>query len=553
MSTNISPSGPPLSTDQLLAEALQLHGQGRFAEAEARYQEVLRRRAADPDALHHLGLLHYQRGDAASAVPLIQKAIKKRPAAKMYLNLGAAFRKQNEPLRAIEAYQKCLALDPAMAEAHYNLGHAHRMLDAHAPAIDAYRAYLALKPQDAEAHACLGDAYAAASRHEDAIDAYDTVLVYEPNCLRAYQGILAMLHELRWIHARLAVMERIRKLAPNDPNIRFDYSTLVLQAGRLDEGWSDFEARFATAPRRIILRPSPPLYWSGEDLSGKRILVWTEQGVGDEILHGSMLPEVVARAGHCVIECSPRLAPVFARSFPQATVAAYVTSDVAVTPAQGIDYQIAVSSLGRHLRPGFASFPKHQGYLTADPVKVAALRARYAALAQGRRIVGLSWRSSAERAGPNKSAQLTELAPLLQTSGVLFVNLQYGDCAADLAAARDQLGVDIHHDPAVDPLADMDAFFAQVAAMDLVVTTSNTTVHVAGALGKPVWLLLPYAKGSIWYWFLKREDSPWYPSAKLIRQPRPDLSRPWWQEVVVRAAGDLARWAAAPPNAREFT
>ena len=557
VSTNASPSGPRLTTDQLLAEALRLHGQGQFAEAETRYQEVLRRRAADPDALHHLGLLRYQRGDAASAIALIQKALKKRPTARMYLNLGASYRKQNEPLRAVAAYQKCIALDPAMAEAYYNLGHAQRMLDAPEQAIDAYKAYVALKPQDAEAHACLGDAYAAAKRHEDAIGAYDTALIFEPNDLRAYQGILAMLHEIGWFHAKLAVMERIRELAPTDANVCFNHATLVLESGRLSEGWPDLESRFTATPQLYFRRPSPPAYWGGEDLSGKRILVWTEQGIGDEILHASMVPDVMARARHCIIECSPRLVPVFARSFPQATVAAYVTSDVAVTPAQGIDYQIAVSSLGRHLRPHFASFPKHSGYLKADPVKVAAMRARYEARAQGRRIVGVSWQSTAERIGADKSVQLTDLAPLLRVPGVLFVNLQYGDCSTELTAARKQLDVDIHHDPAVDPLTDMDAFFAQVAAMDLVVTTSSTTVHVAGALNTPVWLLLPYAKGSIWYWFLKREDSPWYPSAKLIRQPKPDLSRPWWQDVVTRVANDLTLWASstggAQQKARGFT
>jgi hypothetical protein len=127
------------------------------------------------------------------------------------------------------------------------------------------------------------------------------------------------------------------------------------------------------------------------------------------------------------------------------------------------------------------------------------------------------------------------------------VNLQYGDCAADLAAVRDRLGVEVIHDSAVDPLLDMDAAFAQVAAMDLVISTSNTTVHTAGSQGVPVWVLLPYAKGVLWYWFARRSDSPWYPSARLIRQSRLDPEKPWWEEVAARAGDDLAAWLREAP------
>jgi hypothetical protein len=135
----------------------------------------------------------------------------------------------------------------------------------------------------------------------------------------------------------------------------------------------------------------------------------------------------------------------------------------------------------------------------------------------------------------------------LQTPGILFVNLQYGDCSRELAQAKKELGVDIFHDREVDPLKDMDAFFAQVAAMDLVVTTSNTTAHVAGTLDKPVWVLLPPTFGLLWYWFLKREDSPWYPSARLFRAPRLNLAESWWNSVVPNVASALRDWTASSP------
>jgi len=125
---------------------------------------------------------------------------------------------------------------------------------------------------------------------------------------------------------------------------------------------------------------------------------------------------------------------------------------------------------------------------------------------------------------------------------VMFVNLQYGDCTQEIAEVRDKLGVEIHQDPEIDALTDVDGFFAQVAAMDLVISTSNTAVHVAGSMNIPTWLLLPHGRGALWYWFLRREDSPWYPSVRILRASgtHPDL--PWESETSLRAGADLTQW-----------
>jgi hypothetical protein len=159
------------------------------------------------------------------------------------------------------------------------------------------------------------------------------------------------------------------------------------------------------------------------------------------------------------------------------------------------------------------------GFLQADAAISAAYRSRLGGLAGGRPCIGLSWRSSNVAYGAQKSLALTDLAPLLQARPDLFwVDLQYGDTAAERAAA----GVELWRDPAVDPLQDLDAAASQVAALDLVITSSNTTAHLAGALGVPTWLLLPAPGfGLLWYWQLDREDSPFYPSVRCFRQAAP--------------------------------
>jgi hypothetical protein len=171
-------------------------------------------------------------------------------------------------------------------------------------------------------------------------------------------------------------------------------------------------------------------------------------------------------------------------------------------------------------------------------------------MAGGRRIVGLSWRSKNESIGRAKSADLKEWGPVLQTAGVWFINLQYGDVTEDLAEAKKCLGVDVFNDPEIDSSGDLDDFFAQVAALDLVISTSNTTVHVAGSLNVPTWLLLPRGGAALWYWFLKRSDSPWYPSVRIYRQAGPrTVDVAWWVDPVMRAGADLAAWARGGADA----
>jgi ADP-heptose:LPS heptosyltransferase len=240
-------------------------------------------------------------------------------------------------------------------------------------------------------------------------------------------------------------------------------------------------------------------------------LIWCDQGVGDAILHSTMLADLRPIAGAVRIETDPRLVPLFVRSFPWAEA---VASGAEGERDADVDFQVSAGSLGRFLRPTRQSFPPAAPFLRAAPAAVAALRARYREAAGGRPLVGLSWRSSASRF---KNAPLAEWGPILATGGH-FVSLQYGETAADIEAASAVTGIRVAVDPSVDPLLDLDAFAAQVAAMDLVVTTSNTTAHVAGALGIPCWVMVPKGRGALWYWFDDADRSPWYGSVRLFHQ-----------------------------------
>jgi hypothetical protein len=287
--------------------------------------------------------------------------------------------------------------------------------------------------------------------------------------------------------------------------------------GDFARGWPEYEWRLKQKKRRRHHFPFP--WWNGESLAGKTLLVYAEQGIGDEIFFASCLPEIIARAGHCIVECEPRLAPLFARSFPQATIHGGDRQAGLgwLTGLPAVDLQVAAGSVLQHLRPDAGSFPSRGAFLSADAQAVAGWRGRLAALGDGLKV-GISWRGGRlARQRRERSTRLQQWAALLALPRAHFVNLQYGDCGAELDEVRARSGVAIHAWDAPDPLVDMDGFAALVSALDLVISVDNSTVHLAGALGVPTWLLLPQVPE--WRWFSGRADSPWYPCVRIFRQP----------------------------------
>jgi hypothetical protein len=221
---------------------------------------------------------------------------------------------------------------------------------------------------------------------------------------------------------------------------------------------------------------------------------------------------------------------LFRRSFPEAAIA--------TAPPQGpFDARLPLMDAAQRLRPTLGAFPTHAGYLKADSIRVHALRERYGRA--GQKLVGLSWRSSAAGMVGFKSTDLMQWKAILQTPGVGFVCLQYGDVADDVRAAAAASGIDVRVDTTIDPLGDLDAYAAQVAAMDLVISVSNTAVHVAGAMNVPTWVMTPQGRGRHWYWFKDRTDSPWYPSVRIFGQSQPDR----WDHTLDDIGAQLRQWA----------
>lgn len=528
-----------------LAMGRSHHNQGHLGLAEGCYRQVLALDANNAEALHLLGVVALQSNAAEEAVRLIKRAVRKNPREPaMLVNLGAAHRKAGQLAEARAAYEAALKLAPNLADAYFNLSKVLFDMGDMDGALVASEKCIALNPGQAEAYLNLGNACKFKADSDRAMAAYEQALKLAPGLAQAW-GNIAAIHIDRCDFTRaIELLDRAVSLDPGAGELRFKRSLVALRMGDFAQGWEDYESRFVADKEKVPRFEAPPPYWTGEDLKDKTILLWTEQGLGDEVLYASMIGEVIAQARSCIIECSPRMVPVFARSFPAATVVRYRGQGLRTTAPTEFDTQIAVASLGRFFRRSLAEFPRHTGYMKAAAARTAELRARYRAAAPGNLVVGVSWRSKNDSIGEWKSTQLSDWSEVLRVPGVTFVNLQYGDCAQELKAVKDQMGVAVVQDPEVDPMKNVDDFFAQVAAMDMVITTSNTTAHAAGSLNVPTWLLLNSGPAALWYWFIDRDDSPWYPSVRIFRRPARETepnARDWWR----RPAEEMGKALAA--------
>lgn len=528
----------PADPMPLLEQAVARHQSGDIEDARDGYERVLRIDPNQPVALHLSGLAAHEMGNDGEAVRRIAASLRVLPDyAAAWCSLALVRMGQGEDEAAAGLLRRSLALQPAdpgvlttfgnalgacaewvdaeraharaaalapdAPHIHDNRGVALLRLDRDAEALAEHRTALRLAPERAEAWSNLALAERKAGRFDVAEAACRVALALAPGFAEAAGNIGRALYDLdrqdgagRWNRRAIA-------LDPAAPGPRFNQSLIDLQNGALIEGWAGYDERFRSpeirwaAPRLTI--PA----WQGEDLRGKRILVWREQGVGDEILFSSMIPDLARRAGQVVFACDPRLVSLYRRSFPGV--------EVVGGSGEGIDANVhaAVGSLPRHLRGSLSDFPAQGGWLIADAERAAVFEAR---LGPGLRI-GIGWRSGV-MTGDRRGQYLTagDLAPILTLPGTVAVNLQYGSREEEIVPVERELGVSILRWPDLDLKNDFEGVAALMSRLDLVITTATSVGELAGALGVPVWRL-----GVRQDWTgLGSGVRPWYPAMRLF-------------------------------------
>jgi len=521
---------------------------------------VLRRNPKHADALQLLGAVQLQSGRPELAAPLLARAVKANPRhAPAHLHLGTALWRLGRLDEALAAYDASIALNPAGASAHNGRGVVLGALSRPAEALASHEAAIALNGADADAHYNrgvqlfalrradeavaaldraivlnpahaaahnnLGTALKALGRPAEAIQAYDRAIALAPAYAEAFINRATARADLNQLEAALADYDQAIALEPANVGARYMRSLALLGLGRFEEGWREYEWRTLQATHEAR-RFDPARAWRGEgELAGKRLLVHHEQGLGDTLQFVRYAMRLADQGADFTLSVQPELLPTIAPALPTIEVVA------GEPPAEAFDLHCPLMSLPLAL--GGDPPPAQPRRLAADPARRAVLDPVLGARTRPR--IGLAWSGNPNHPNDhNRSIPFEAFAPLLSPE-VDWIAVQDrirpGDAAAFEASGVRFLG---------EQLKDFGDTAALLDRVDLVITVDTGVAHLAGAMGRPVWILLPFSPD--WRWLLDRDDSPWHPTARLFRQPAIGD----WASVVARVRAEIDAGAAVP-------
>lgn len=473
------------------------------------------------DYHNNLGVAYKSVGNVDEAIASYRRALELNPAAfALHFNLAEAKQSQGNLEEAAVNYRKALELSPNYAKAHNNLGNVLMGLGQHEAALASFQRAIAIQPGSALFHVNFGNVLRALDRSEEALVAWRRAQELDPTCAEAYNSVASVLQDRGCFDQALAHYQRAFELKPNYAEARCNWSLLSLLRGDFERGWPGYEWRLLTGtPRRNFLQPR----WDGSPLGGRTILLHAEQGFGDCIQFCRYATLVAQSGGSVIVECQEQLGRLFRDSLSGITI---VNKN---GPMPSFDVQCPLLSLPLIFRTALNTIPSQTPYLFADSAASAHWRTRLAGDEKFFKV-GLAWAGNkTHRNDRKRSLTLANLGCLGRIPGVRFYSLQKGDRAdqARTPPTGMQL-VDWSND-----LLDFADTAALVVNLDLVISVDTAVAHLAGALGKPVWVLLPSIPD--WRWLQGRDDSPWYPMMRLFRQGAPGD----WDAVIDRVATEL--------------
>jgi tetratricopeptide (TPR) repeat protein len=558
------------ASDARIEQARRVLADGDATQAWQLVREALEARPDDPDALCLGGKLALLGGRVERAQELLGRALDVAPDnVEAHLELASLYRRSRRLEDALDELSLALHYDPDNAAGLFEMGNVRSARGDLEGAIAAYRSAVEKDPELAQAYVEMGFAMLKLRRFTDALEVLERGAELDPRSINGQNNLGYVYVRLEQYDRALEVFSRLCAQTPASllwP--RLNYGNALSHTGRLEEservyaymlqhepnnftahwnrahhvlarhafaeGWEEYRYRLQVDDvwhRRLI--PFAP--YKGGPLEGKTLLISAEQGLGDQIMFASCLHEVVSRAKQVILECDHRLASLFQRSFPSVRV---IGSRQEMQPpwlreVGHPDYHLPAGNLPGFFRTRLEDFPRHAGYLVADPARVAHWKERLATLGAGPAI-GLSWRGGTRGTRRSfRSLSLTDLLPILRVPGLRFVSLQYGDCAEDLEALRRESGIEVAHWP--EAIADYEETAALCVALDMTVSVCTSVIHLNGALGKPVLVMVPAVPE--WRYGVAGEAMPWYPSVRLIRQ----AARGGWSDVFERVARELGQ------------
>lgn len=511
----------------------------RYEDALKSYNQALMINADYVEAFYNRGnaLQELKRYD--EALNSYDQAINITPDyAEAYCNRGNTLQELNQFSEALKSYSKAIMIKPDYAKAFYNHGNALKKLGRLAEALTSFDQAINFKPDYSEAHSNRGLALQDLKRPEEALASHDRAIAIKPDYAEAYTNRGLALQDLKQLDQAVASHNLAIAIKPDYADAYWNKSIALLLGGDFKEGWELHEWRWKKqgAAQRLTI---PLKEWDGNAIKNG-LLVLAEQGLGDEVFYLGMLRDLECRASPITVAVDKRLIQLLQRSFVHCR---FIPNDPSaiykeIKTDSNLTAHVSMGSLGRYFRRSPQDFATiNLEYLKACSTQQQALRQKLEH--NGRLICGISWCSKNKDIGEYKSLTLMDLAPIFSLQNYRFVNLQYGDTAEEQAILKKKMDVSLTQVPEVDNFNDIDGLAALIGACDVIVTVSNTTAHLAAALGKPVLIILPSGPGLLYYWHVGRDDSPWYPSAKLYRQ----TTIGDWSSVISRVAVDLLKVA----------
>lgn len=532
-----------------IQSALQYYQNGDLEKSERVCSDILKKQPTNPDVLHLLGLIYYQMQDFTSAISCLRKSLKISPLnAEVYYNLGRAFQQirriddaiesfrnalkynpyfvdallnlgnlfqeKGEFDKAIQYYEKAIQINPAFAGAYYNLGTVYQGKEQMDDAIAAYQKAVQLNPQYADAYHDLGYVFQMKRQFDKAIECYQKALSLKPDMADAQNNLGRAFQRQKKIDEAIASYQKAIDMNPDFAEAHCNLAIAFLLRGNFKQGWPEYEWRWKLGERSRYDFPLPK--WTGSEISDRTLFLYAEQGYGDTIQFIRYASLASERGARVIVECQKELRSLIERV---KGVEQVLTSE---DPLPVFDFYCPLLSLPMVFHTTPENIPANIPYITPDRSIIHRWREKLHG--QNSRLkVGLVWSGNPKyKADQSRSFDLATFMPLARLEDITFYSLQKGKAAEQIKNPPDGMKIVDY----MDEVIDFEDTAGLIINLDLIISVDTSVAHLAGALGKAVWTLLPFSPD--WRWMLNREDSPWYPTMRLFRQ----YSSGNWEPVI---------------------
>ncbi len=469
-------------------------------------------------------------------------------AADIYYSKARALKRLKKYNESIENYKLAIQIQPDNYVAYLNLGFLFNEIQEYDKALFQYNSAIKIAPKIQELYYNKGVVLENLGQFKDALEEYDKALLINQNFELALFNKCGVLIKLKLLNEARDTINKLIKIDPNNSDyfiklgivyeelkdfenaiINYDsalqlnasaftaslYKSLIkLSNNFFQDGWCLYENRWQASEKEKYLNTSKPEL-TDFSITHKTVFIWAEQGIGDQILYSSLLTEAFKTKNHFYVSLDPRLITLFKRSFSHIDHVTFISIHEKLIESK-YDFHLPIGNLGKFFRNSIEDFNSHpKAYLKIDEIQVSTLRNKIKNNSQ--KICGISWMSKNNEIGKEKSIALTELLPIISIPDTTFINLQYGEVKEEISSILNQYGIEISMIDEIDNFNNLDGLASLINACDYIVTSSNVTAHIAGALNKETYLLLPYTRGSIWYWGESENKCLWYPSIRIYR------------------------------------